>query len=396
MSELSRRLGLRPIVNAVGPATRLGGLPLSDDVLAAMADAVSANVRMDELEEAGGAAIARLLGVPAVYVTSGASAALTLAAAVCVAGSDTAVIDGLPTGGLPRRRAVVQHAHRDPYDHAISAVGLELTEVGFPGSTRPQELARALGPDVALVLWRPGRPGDLLDLATVAELAHQAGVPVLVDAAMDVPPLERLHRLIDDGADLIAVSAGKAFRGPQNAGILCGRPELIAAVALHHQDMDIRESTWQPSDVTGATLVRGRHGIGRGMKVGREQIAGLLVAIEEFVADPGAWNECYEQELAACAAALTDIAELRVARGRNDHLDVPILRVDLSEAGIAIGDVVRQLDTGTPRIHVDEEEAWRDVLIVNPMGLGEGEGAIVGSRIAEIVGANLRSDGAAR
>lgn len=392
MSEISRRLGLRPIVNAVGPATRLGGLPLSDTVLAAMADAVSANVRMDELEEAGGSAIARLLGVPAVYVTSGASAALTLAAAVCAVGADTSAIDRLPSGGR-RRRAVIQHAHRDPYDHAISAVGLELVEIGFPGSTRPQELAGVLDDSVALVLWRPGRSGDLLDLATVAATAHEHGVLVVVDAAMDVPPVSRLHRMVDDGADLIAVSGGKAFRGPQNAGILCGRPELISSVALHHQDMDIREATWQPSDITGLTLVRGRHGIGRGMKVGREQIAGLLTAIEEFVALPEGWNDHYTAELAACAAALSGCEDVVTTSAHNEHLDVPVLQVDLSATGITADAVVRDLDAGTPRIHVDEEVAWRNTLIVNPMALREGEGAIVGARLAEIVGATISRAG---
>src|SRR4051794_36017265 len=156
-------LALRPIINAVGPATRLGGLPLAPAVLAAMADAVTTNVRMDELEEAAGRAIAQLLDVPAAYVTSGASAALTLATAVCVAGSEPGLLEDLPTGAAGRK-VIVQRAHRDPYDHAITAVGVSLTEIGFPTSTYPDELARELDDSVVAVLWRPEVPGELLSL----------------------------------------------------------------------------------------------------------------------------------------------------------------------------------------------------------------------------------------
>ena len=283
-------------MNAVGPATRLGGLPLSGAVTAAMIDAVTDNVRMDELEEAAGGELARLLDVPAVYVTSGAAAALTLGVAVCVAGADPAAVEALPRLGAPRR-VVVQHAHRDPYDHAVTAVGVALTEIGFPGSTYSDELTRELDESVAAVLWRPARAGELLGLRQVADLSHAAGVPVVVDAAMDVPPVSRLHEFFADGADLVAVSGGKGFRGPHTSGLLCGRADLIAAVGLHHQDMDIRALTYQPSEVTGAQPLRGRHGLGRGMKVGREQIVGLLVAVREYVEDPDRWTAHYGRSL---------------------------------------------------------------------------------------------------
>lgn len=377
-------LGLRPIVNALGPATRLGGLPLAPTVLEAMRQAVDSNVRMDELEEAAGSEIARLLGVPASYVTSGASAALTLGAAVCAVGADPGGIDQLPRVGQ-RDRILIQSAHRDPYDHAVTAVGLSLTSVGFPGSTRPQELVQELDGTVAAVLWRPGRGGDLLSLATVSELAHEVGAAVIVDAAMDVPPLARLHQMFSDGADLVAISGGKAFRGPHTAGLLCGRADLIRDVALHHQDMDIREDTWQPSAITGARLLRGRHGIGRGMKVGREQIAGLLVAIREYVDSPDAWAESYSKELGGCKAVLSTCSELTTVDGHDDHLDVPVLEVDFTNSRLDANEVVRLLELGSPRIHIGEDGAWRNVLTINPMGLKSGEGSIVGLRLVEVV-----------
>lgn len=387
-----RDLGLRPIVNAVGPATRLGGLPLSAAVLAAMAEAVIANIRMDELEEAAGAELARLLSVPAAYVTSGASAALTLAVATCVAGARPGAIETLPFSAAGRR-VIVQHAHRDPYDHAITAVGVTLTEIGYPGSTYPDELARELDDSVAAVLWRPGREGELLPLRTVAEIAGRAGIPVVVDAAMDTPPVDRLQQLIADGAALIAISGGKTFRGPHTAGLLCGTAELVAAVALHHQDMDIRAQTWQPSEVTGTQPLRGRHGLGRGMKVGREQIVGMLTAVREFVTDPTRWDAHYAAELADCTARLTRCPTLGVAYGRNLHLNVPVLEISLPGGQPEADGIVRLLDIGEPRVHVDESAAWRGVLMINPMGLHPGEGAIVGQRIAEIVASADHTEG---
>jgi D-glucosaminate-6-phosphate ammonia-lyase len=390
--DFSTDLGIRTIVNGVGPATRLGGLPLSDRVLAAMSSAVERNVRMDELQEAAGARLAELLGVPAVYVTSGASAGLTLATAVCVAGSDPRGVDALPRIAGPRRRVVVQRGNRDPYDHALTAVGVELTEIGFGTSTRPDELARELDGTVAAVLWRPGHAGDLLPLDVVARLSHEADVPVIVDAAMDVPPVDRLQNLFAQGADLVAVSGGKGFRGPHTSGILCGRPELIGAVALHHQDMDVREQTWASSEVTGTTLRYGRHGIARGMKVGREQILGLLAAVAEYIEGPDRHEPRYDAELSALELEVGRDPRLVVARAFNEHLAVPEVQIDISATGHRADAVIRALDAGEPRIHVGEDQAWRDVLVVNPMGLHQGEGRAIATRLLAVLRCDL--DGA--
>jgi D-glucosaminate-6-phosphate ammonia-lyase len=382
-------LGLRPVVNGLGPVTRLGGLPMSDTVLDAMRWAVATNVRMDELQEAAGIELARLLNVPAAHVTSGAYAGLTLAAAVCAVGGDSRGVDELPLVG-ERSRVVIQMAHRDPYDHALTSVGLRITEIGYPYSTRAHELARELDGTVAAVLHRiGGGKGDMLPLRTVAELSHAAGVPVIVDAADSVPPLARLRALYDDGADLIAVSGGKAFRGPQASGILCGKADLIRHVALHHLDMDLRDATWNASDITGFWPTGGREGIGRGMKVGREQIVGLLAAVTEFASDPGRWTQHYQAELAACDRELAACRTLRVSAAHDTLTDVPTLVIDFSEARMAADDVSRLLDRGTPRVQLSEAEAWRNRLIVNPMALANGQGAQIGQQILAVLEAGL-------
>lgn len=377
-------LGLRPVINGLGPVTRLGGLPMSGAVFEAMRWAVATNVRMDELQEAAGAELARLLGTPAAHVTSGAYAGLTLAAAVCAVGGDSRGVDELPLTG-ERSRVIIQMAHRDPYDHAITSVGLRLTEIGYPYSTRPHELARELDSTVAAVLHRITGNGDMLPLRKVTELSHAAGVPVIVDAADYIPPLARLRQLQEDGADLIAISGGKTFRGPQASGILCGRRDLIRSVALHHLDMDLREATWSASEITGYWPTGGREGIGRGMKVGREQIVGLLTAVSEYVSEPGRWAQHYASELAECERALAACPALRVAQDHDHVMDVPALVIDFSGAGVDADEVARQLDRGTPRIQLSEAEAWRNRLIVNPIALAEGDGSRIGERVAAIV-----------
>ena len=323
--------------------------------------------------------------MPAVFVTAGASAALTLATAACVAGDDAGYADSLPHIKGPRRRVVIQRGHRDPYDHAVTAVGVELTEVGYPTSTRPDELVRELDGTVAAVLWRPGRAGDLLPLELVAQLCHAVAVPVIVDAAMDIPPVERLHAVLAAGADAVAISGGKGFRGPHTSGILGGRSDLVRAVALHHLDMDVRDQTWSPSEVTGVSAPHGRHGIARGMKVGREQVLGLMQAISEYTADPGRHETLYQDELSSLEEELQSVPGLRTRRTRNHHLDVPETAIELAGTGRRADTVVRELDAGEPRIHVGEDEAWRDIITVNPMGLHRGEGRSIGARIFAIL-----------
>ena len=203
-------LGLRAVVNGLGPVTRLGGLPMSDTVLDAMRWAVATNVRMDELQEAAGIELARLLDVPAAHVTSGAYSGLTLAAAVCAVGGDSRGVDGLPLTGS-RSRVVIQMAHRDPYDHAITAVGLRLTVIGYPYSTRPHEMVRGLDKPVAAVVHRIGGNGDTLPLRKVADLSHAVGVPVIVDAADYASPVARLRQLLDDERIWSQSLAGKHF-----------------------------------------------------------------------------------------------------------------------------------------------------------------------------------------
>ncbi len=384
------RLGVTPVINGVGPATRLGGLPLHADVWAAMQEALAQSVRMDQLERQAGKRLAELLGVPAVYVTSGASAALFLATAATMARGDSALIDQLPDTTGMRHKVIIQSAQRDPYDRAAVAAGATLVPIGYPDSTHPGELERVLDDETAAVLYRPGKHGNLLSLEATCRIAHEHGVPVIIDGAMFVPPLSRLHDFFAAGADLVAVSGGKGFRGPQASGLLCGKPEYIDVIALQHQDMDERDTTWPRNLGAAAPTTPPRHGVGRSMKVGREQIAGLVAAVERYVADPGADERAGNAELDAAEKALTADGSIGFTRVQEPTLDVPGLHLDIASTGADLDAVVLALGALTPPVYVGEGEAYRGVLTLNGMALTPGQGEQLAAAILDVVG-RLRS-----
>ena len=379
------RIGVRRIVNGVGPATRLGGLPLHPEVVEAMAQATAHAVRMDDLQRRAGAELARLLDVEAAYVTSGAAAALTLATAVAIAGPDAARMDELPHVRGGANRVVVLTAHRDPYDRAVEAAGAELVVVGYPASTHLDEIERAIDETTAAILYRPGRPGNHPTLAAIGALAARSGIPVIVDGALYAPPLANLHGWVEDGAALVALSGGKQFRGPQASGILCGRTDLVDLVAVQQQDMDEREQTWAPGRSGATPATPPRHGLGRSMKVGREQIAGLLAAVARYVAAPGADDADGIRELRLLRDILTADDTFAVAWHESSALGVPALELALADAGIDVDEFVTALAHREMPVYLEESEAWRGALLVNPMALGAGDARRIADAVRDIL-----------
>lgn len=295
VSALYTHLGVRRVINAAGTLTRLGGSRMDPDVLAAMATAAGAYVRIEDLQEAAGRVIARVTGAESGYVTSGAAAGLLLGTAACIARDDATIMEAMPDlGAITRNEVVVHRAHRNSYDHAVRGTGARLIEIGAIGHptpvvTRAYDLERVLGPRTAAILWvEMGTPETLgvLSLAETATIAARHGVPVIVDAAASLPPVTNLRRFIDEGAALVCFSGGKAIGGPQASGILAGRADLIRSVALQHQDMDVHPDTWTWRHLIADGTIDGPplQGIGRACKVGREEVVGLLVALERFVA----------------------------------------------------------------------------------------------------------------
>ena len=293
MDSVYARLGIPTIINAKGPSTRVSGAPMPPSVIAAMADAAKHYVDISVLQARASEIIAEATGAEAGYVTSGAAAGLVLGTAACVTGADLGRMNRLPdTAGMPNEVVVVR-SQRNLYDHAVRAVGVKLVEVGladrFAGAgirdAEPWEIADAIGERTAMVLY-VASPNALPPLAEVAKAAHAKGVPLLVDAAGQLPPASNLRRFIAEGADLVVFSGGKAIRGPQGTGILAGRRDLIAAAALQNMDMDITLDLWSaPESLVPRDGLPGlpQHGIGRPCKVGKEEVVALLVALQLFV-----------------------------------------------------------------------------------------------------------------
>ncbi|MFO1067127.1 MAG: aminotransferase class V-fold PLP-dependent enzyme [Geminicoccaceae bacterium] len=392
MSTVWSRLGIAPIINAKGPATRLSGMPMHPDVAAAMAEAATSCVDIVQLQAVASATIARHTGAEAGLVTSGAAAGLLLGAAACVAGNDPAAMARLPdTHGL-RSEVVMVRSQRNQYDHAVRTVGLRVVEVGLPDrfsgagcrDAEPWELAAAIGPQTACVLWVAtghARP----TLPEVVEVAHAAGVPVLVDAAAELPPRANLRRFIAEGADLVAISGGKAIGGPQGTGMLCGRHDLIMSAALQMLDMDYPEGLFAPPPgFIDRSRLRGLppHGIGRPCKVGKEQIVGLLAALGRFVeTDEGAEHAQRLAEVSLIADILAGVdgvvVQLRAAQ--------PVPTLAVTPRWIPAATLLRRLAESSPAIHVDPEEVDHGRILLNPICLRPGEAAIVAARIEAIV-----------
>ena len=286
--DIYETLGVPTIVNAKGPATRVGGGLMDEAVASAMAQATRRCVDMVTLQSRSSEIIAEITGAEAGYVTSGAAAGLLLGTAACVTGLDPAKMNRLPDTAGMRDEAVVVRSQRNLYDHAVRAAGVRLVEVGladrYAGAgvrdAEPWEIGDAIGERTACVYY-VAQPQSRPSLPAVVEVAHAAGVPVLVDAAAQLPPRSNLRRFVEQGADLVAFSGGKAIGGPQGAGVLCGRRELVAAAALQQLDQDLLPEQWAPPPGVGrpaaawAAAARHRPAVQGGQGAGRRAARGV-------------------------------------------------------------------------------------------------------------------------
>jgi uncharacterized pyridoxal phosphate-dependent enzyme len=362
-------LGVRPVINAWGTVTVMGGSTMPEAVLAAMAEAGRHYVPLLELEEAAGKYVARRLGVEAAFVCSGAAAGMALAAAACMAGTDPYYRAQLPkTDGL-KNEIVVFRTMRSNYDQGFRVAGARLVEIGMPKKTEVWELERAIGPATAAVGYIIEHEHlGALPLETVLQIAHAKKVPVIVDAAAEIPPLENLTKFTRMGADLVIFSGGKDLRGPQSSGLIMGRADLIQACAFHSAP---------------------NHSLGRGMKVGKEEIVGLLTALDlylsqDFEAEMAQW----ETQVAHIVGALAGIAGLtphRVFPGEPGIQPVWIPRAYIDYDSTLTTrtplELKEKLLQGDPRIVVGTSATG---IVVNPQMLEQGQERIVATCIRDM------------
>jgi L-seryl-tRNA(Ser) seleniumtransferase len=281
----------------------------------------------------------------------------------------------------------------------VRAAGAKLIEVGLPDrltgcgvrDTEAWEYARAIGDRTAGILYlarADARPA----LADVTRVAHEANIPVLVDAAAELPPASNLRRFIAEGADLVAFSGGKGIGGPAGSGILCGRRTLIGSALLQQLDLDFVYEDWMPpAQLVDKRELCGvpRHGIGRSCKVGKEQIVGLMVALTRFSqVEDASRNARFAGITDALCQALAGIPQLRV-RTIHDagHGGMPLVEI-LIEPGQNRPNalqVAARLRQATPAIYVDSTDADRGTLVLVPTCLGPNDAAVIGNAFAAAV-----------
>lgn len=360
------RLGVTRVINATGTVTNLGGSVMPPEVVAAWADASRHFVDLLELQEKVGERIAKLVGVEAALVTTGAAGALLLGTAAAVTRGDRTLVPRLPDTTGMRNEVLLQKAHHSCYDNQLADVGVKLIDVQTPG-----DVAKAVSDRTALMFFmnHAADAGKIGREAWVA-LARQRKIPTLLDAAADTPPVGRLSEYTKMGFDLVAFSGGKALRGPNDTGLLLGRKDLVEAARRNAN----------PHCGT----------IGRMMKVGKEDMVALLAAVERFVKlDHAAeWKE-YERRIGVIEAAVNGIPTVgceRVVPAVANH--VPHLEVAWDEKRVKTtpAAVTRDLAAGAPPIRIGRVSGTGDKgILISVLTLQEGEERTVAQRLAEIL-----------
>lgn len=382
-STIYARRGVPTIINAAGTLTRLSGGPLAPGVAEAMQAADAAAVAMEALQAHASAVIAAATGAEAGLVTTGASGGLLLAAAACLAGLDVARMNALPKAG-PRNRIIVARGQRNGYDHALRAAGARLIEVGLPEpaagagcrDTESGDYGAAITERSAAILY-VATPTSAPPLAAVVAVARARGVPVIVDAAAELPPQSNLRAFIAAGADLVVFSGGKVIGGPAGSGILCGRADLVMSATLQSLDADVGWDDWAPPPgfIDKARLSGlPRQGVGRACKTGKHEVIGLLVALEHFLAEGDGAR--HARWLARCEGVMAGLSPFAGAalgiRNGTATGRVPMLEMRFDDAGAAAA-FARALRARPVAVHLARDPAAPACLLVNPVALRDAE-----------------------
>jgi L-seryl-tRNA(Ser) seleniumtransferase len=361
--DIYQSIGVRPLINARGTFTIISGSLMLPEVRAAIDAAAQHHVHLDELMAAVGARLAELTKAEWGMVSSGCAAALTHATAACVAGGNPDLHVRIPDlTGFAKDEVIVPTHSRNVYDAAVRAVGVRIVEVGTG-----EELDAAFGPRTAMVYVLAGPEADKgpLNTRAIAQAANRRGVPVLVDAAAEILTVPNVH--LENGATLVAYSGGKCIRGPQSAGLLLGRKDLVRAAWVHSAP---------------------HHGFARSMKVGKEEAIGMLMAVEMWVKRDHkaewnrwmAWLDAIATQVSRIEGVATSITETTQLSNRTPSLTI---RWDRKRLGISGAELARHLLDTEPRIATpggrdrDDEAS----ISITPYQMASGEERIVAEKI---------------
>lgn len=350
-------LGLRPLINAYATMTKFGGSLMPPEVLEAMNEAATAFVDLQQLQRRVGERIAELTRNDAAYVTSGAAAGIVLASAAAVLYKRPEALKRFPDIADLNHEAIIFKSQRNPYDYAIYQTGLKYREI----DAAPAALRAAISEQTACIFWFHGAlvRADDMPLAQLIDIAAEHDIPVIVDAAAQLPPVENLWRFTEMGAALALFSGGKDLRGPQSSGLMLGRRDLIESIR---------------------PISNPNHGLGRPLKVGKEEMMGALAAVERYLSlDHGARERYCEETVRLFCAALEPLPGVRAERAFPNEAGQPLPRcrviIDSAVLGKSADDFVAAFLAREPAIAVapDSDASF----YLNPMTLNPGEEIIV-------------------
>jgi L-seryl-tRNA(Ser) seleniumtransferase len=388
------RLGVRTIINAKGPSTRLSGGFLHPEVSAAMTEAGTYCVDIAELHAGASKVIAEVTGAEAGIVTSGAAAGLLLGTAACIAGLDSGKMGRLPDTRGMKNEVIMVRSQRNFYDHAVRTAGAQIVEIGLPDryagagvrDAEAWEIDDAMSPQTAAVVYVAGGSAQP-PLADIVRVAHGHSVPVIVDAAGQLPPAVNLRKFIAEGADLVTFSGGKAIGGPQGSGILAGKRDLVMSALLQQLDLDMYWEQWSPPEsLIDKHRLKGmpQHGVGRPCKVGKETVVGLLVALRRFTAESdetrGQRFRRLMQRLETALAGLSH-ARIQVTEGLVPKLELHLAR----EARRSAMDLCIELERGDPSVYADPSRVRSGIVSFSPWCLRDEDPEKIAARVKSIL-----------
>lgn len=369
------KLGVTKIINAAGTYTILTASIMPPSVQSAVALAAKHPVRLLELQQKSGEYIAKRLQCEAALVSDGAASALTLGTAACITRANKEAVLHIPTdmSGL-KTEVLIQKAHRYEYDHALRNCGIKFIEV-----VSLQDYQKAFTPQTVMAHFFNAAVGGQISREDWIRVAHDHGVPCFNDAAADVPPISNLWNYTKMGFDLVTFSGGKGMRGPQNSGLLLGKKDLIDAAANNNNPF---------SDT-----------VGRGMKVSKEQLVGMVAAVDWFLSQT---DEDMEREFRQRAEVISDalkgIPTIQVETfvpAVANHVPHLLIRYDQSRVKIAPRAVAEKLRSGSPSIELNPATgttsasaglpADANTIVVGVWMLQPGEDRIVGQKLRQVL-----------
>ncbi len=367
--DIYDELGVRKVINGIATVTSLGGSIMPPEVIQAMVEASKHFVSIDELQKKAGEKIAKLTRNESAYVSCGAAAGLALSTAACITGLDPAKCARLPYTDGMKNEIIVHKMNRSGYDFAIRQAGGKIVEIGTEEGTTEEDMENAINENTAAIFYfyNITRMKGLVPLEKGIEIAKRYGIPLIVDAAAQIPPVENLWRFTQMGADMAIFSGGKGLRGPQSSGLMLGKKELIEASALNANP---------------------RCYIGRPMKVGKEEIVGLLAAVRWYLSiDEKKLIQTYEDQVKFIIDEMIKIPNVSARRDFPSEAGQPMPRAEIifdeKALGMTRDEILNKLREGKPSIELPS--AGPNSIFVNPQTLEPGQEIIITDRLKEIL-----------